>query len=256
MPAQEMEITAALARLKAVDKFRAEAFYPGAPNESLHVEAELSVNTLLDRLMPVLRAPADKTFVLQEFRLTLDSFTQSDTEERERLCGYLEEIMDIAGIESSDGLLNEWLYGFDPSGTDAAPALDDEPVIAQVWSDLDMQVYAYIEGQLAGAESRRDTLLRLSRGLQVFYLSLIVEAEVMNGGLGQFFINLSDYVGLIAPALRELPCEPAALIFEQAVAERKADHNPLVELDQQFRSESRNFPELRGKLLEKYEMRL
>jgi hypothetical protein len=236
MPAQEMEITAALARLKAVDKFRAEAFYPGAPNESLRVEAELSVNTLLERLMPVLRAPADKTFVLQEFRLTLDSFTQSDTEERERLCGYLEEIMDIAGIESSDGLLNGWLYGFDPSGTDAAPALDDEPVIAQVWSDLDMQVYAYIEGQLAGAESRRDTLLRLSRGLQV--------------------INLSDYVGLIAPALRELPCEPAALIFEQAVAERKADHNPLVELDQQFRSESRNFPELRSKLLEKYEIRL
>jgi hypothetical protein len=44
----------------------------------------------------------------------LDAFEPGDTEDRERLCGYLEEIMEIFGIESSDGLLNRWLYGFDP----------------------------------------------------------------------------------------------------------------------------------------------
>ncbi len=27
---------------------------------------------------------------------------------------YIETIMDILGIESSDGLLNQWRYGFDP----------------------------------------------------------------------------------------------------------------------------------------------
>jgi hypothetical protein len=256
MSTQETEISAALTRLRAVEKFKAEAFYPGAPNEKLRVEAEQTVNTLLDRLMPVLRAPADKKLVLGEFRLTLDSFAQTDTEERERLCGYLEEIMDIVGIESSDGLLNGWLYGFDPSAVDTASDLEEQASAAQVWSELDMQVYAYIEDQLAEAESRRDTLLGLPRGLQVFYLSLIVEAEVNNCDLRQFFINLSDYVDLIAPALRELPCEPAAEIFEQAAAERQAQRNPTLELDQQFRAESRNFPELRGKLLEKYGIRL
>lgn len=256
MPTQTTEITAALTRLRAVEKFKADAFYPGAPNEKLRVEAEQTVDTLLDRLMPVLRVPADKEFVLREFRLTLDSFDQTDTEERERLCGYLEEIMVIVGIESSDGLLNGWLYGFDPSAIATISDIEDQASVAQMWSELDMLVYTRIEGLLAGGESRRDTLLRLPRGLQVFYLSLIVEAEVNNGDLRQFFTNLSDYADLIAPALRELPCEPAAEIFEQAAAERQAHRDPNVELDRQFRTESRNFPELRSKLLEKYGIRL
>jgi hypothetical protein len=36
-----------------------------------------------------------------------------DSEERDRILSYLEEIMEILGIESSHGLLNEWRYGFD-----------------------------------------------------------------------------------------------------------------------------------------------
>jgi len=256
MPTETTEITAALTRLRAAEKFKADAFYPGAPNETLRVEAEQTVNALLDRLMPVLRVPADKEFVLREFRLTLDSFDQTDTEERERLCGYLEEIMDIVGIESSDGLLNGWLYGFDPSAIDTISGLEDQASVAQMWSELDMLVYARIEGLLAAADSRRDALLRLPRGLQVFYLSLILEAEVNNGDLRQFFTNLSDYADLIAAALRELPCEAAAEIFEQAAAERQAHSDPSIALDQQFRAESRNFPELRRRLLDKYEIRL
>jgi hypothetical protein len=34
-----------------------------------------------------------------------------DTEEREQLCQYFEDIMDIIDLESSGGALNEWLYG-------------------------------------------------------------------------------------------------------------------------------------------------
>lgn len=36
-----------------------------------------------------------------------------DTEDRERLCMYYEEIMDIINLESSNGIINRWLYGFD-----------------------------------------------------------------------------------------------------------------------------------------------
>ena len=38
-------------------------------------------------------------------------FQASDTEDREQLVRYLQEIMDILGIASSDGLLSRWTYG-------------------------------------------------------------------------------------------------------------------------------------------------
>ena len=42
-------------------------------------------------------------------------YLQLDTEDRERICSYFEELMDIVGLESSDGHLNNFMYGFDPS---------------------------------------------------------------------------------------------------------------------------------------------
>ena len=38
-----------------------------------------------------------------------------DTDEKERVCLYFEELMDIIGMESSEGLLNHFMYGFDPN---------------------------------------------------------------------------------------------------------------------------------------------
>jgi hypothetical protein len=42
-------------------------------------------------------------------------YLEIDTEDRERVCAYFEELMDIVGLESSDGQLNNFMYGFDPS---------------------------------------------------------------------------------------------------------------------------------------------
>ena len=44
----------------------------------------------------------------------LDLFEELDldTEERERVCSYFEELMDIVGLESSGGHLNNFMYGF------------------------------------------------------------------------------------------------------------------------------------------------
>ena len=41
-------------------------------------------------------------------------YTNLDTEDRERICNYIEELMDIVKLESSDGLLNKFMYDFDP----------------------------------------------------------------------------------------------------------------------------------------------
>ena len=43
-----------------------------------------------------------------------DIYIDLDTEDRERICSYFEELMDIAGVESSGGHLNNFMYGFDP----------------------------------------------------------------------------------------------------------------------------------------------
>ncbi len=43
-------------------------------------------------------------------------YLEIDTENRERICTYFEELMDIVGLESSGGLLNDFMYGFDPTG--------------------------------------------------------------------------------------------------------------------------------------------
>jgi hypothetical protein len=44
-----------------------------------------------------------------------DIYINLDTEDRERVCHYFEELMDIVGLESSDGHLNNFMYGFDPT---------------------------------------------------------------------------------------------------------------------------------------------
>ena len=42
-------------------------------------------------------------------------YLELDTEDKERICSYYEELMDIVQLESSAGHLNNFIYGFDPS---------------------------------------------------------------------------------------------------------------------------------------------
>jgi hypothetical protein len=103
-----------LADLRAEKKFQEEGMYPGAPTPEIRERSELAVNGMLDRLSAGLRHSPQKTFVISEFLRMLKAFESEDTEEREQACSYCERVMDIVGIESSDGALNTWLYGFDP----------------------------------------------------------------------------------------------------------------------------------------------
>ena len=52
-----------------------------------------------------------KNLVLAEFRRTLTLCVKFGPDAREALADSLEEILEIFGIDSSDGLLNEWLHG-------------------------------------------------------------------------------------------------------------------------------------------------
>ncbi len=104
----------ALSQFISKRKFLAEGFYPGAMNEANRIRFEAEVNQLAGRLMRLPAAEQTKAKILDQFRPTMIGFENADSEERDRFLQYLEELMSIFDIESSDGMLNKWRYGFDP----------------------------------------------------------------------------------------------------------------------------------------------
>ena len=103
-----------LQSLRARVKFDPQGLYQ-APSDAVRERSAAQIDALLDRLLVGLSQHPTKAFVLGEFKSTLTEFESADSEEQDRACTYLENIMDILGIESSDGLLSQWRYGFDPS---------------------------------------------------------------------------------------------------------------------------------------------
>lgn len=95
-------------------------FYPGIGDPSLKPVLTEKINLAADDFKKL----ADKGNATdKEYQNTikngLDRFAalylQLDTEDRERVCYYFEELMDIVGLERSGGHLNNFMYGFDPT---------------------------------------------------------------------------------------------------------------------------------------------
>ena len=104
------------------DKFTEETaiFYPGLSDEKLKpVLTELINKSAEDFQKIAKKGNAAEEEYLKAIENGLNRFTsiylELDTEDRERICTYYEELMDIVGLESSDGHLNNFMYGFDPS---------------------------------------------------------------------------------------------------------------------------------------------
>ena len=79
--------------------------------EKLRLSAEAQLNELIERVIHVADDKSPKTLVISEFRKALARFPAYDMEDRERMCRYLVQIMEIVGIKNSGGLLTRWLYG-------------------------------------------------------------------------------------------------------------------------------------------------
>lgn len=88
--------------------------YVGLLPEDSRPEANELLNTSIERLIEILSKEKmiTKRMILDEFEIGLESFEEIavDTEDRERLCYYYEEMMDILGLESTNELLNNWMY--------------------------------------------------------------------------------------------------------------------------------------------------
>jgi hypothetical protein len=92
-------------------KFHERDLYPGAPDADIRVASESKINKMIASILEGVRTHPRKEWVLAQFRAGLAPFDGDDTEEREEACAYCERVMEILGIEASDGVLDEWLYG-------------------------------------------------------------------------------------------------------------------------------------------------
>ncbi len=95
-------------------------FYPGIADQTLKPTLTEKINLAADDFKKI--ATSDKASAKDyqdKIKIGLERFSDVylslDTEDRERVCHYFEELMDIVGLESSDGLLNNFMYGFDPT---------------------------------------------------------------------------------------------------------------------------------------------
>jgi hypothetical protein len=117
-PDEALVVTASelnqLKAFRAAPKFYEEVspHYPGSVNQQRRVLAEAQVNSLLDSLLVGLGPQPHKSFVLRQFKIAMMRFPTDDSEDMEQFCRYLEAVMNILRISSSNELLNVWRYGF------------------------------------------------------------------------------------------------------------------------------------------------
>ena len=95
-------------------------FYPGIGDLKLKPILTEKINFVADEFKKLADKgnSTDKDYQ-NAIEIGLDRFSdvylQLDTEDREIVCSYFEELMDIVGLESSEGHLNNFMYGFDPT---------------------------------------------------------------------------------------------------------------------------------------------
>lgn len=95
-------------------------FYPGIGNPSLKPILTERINLLAGDFKKLADKgiTTDKEYqnaIKNGFNRFSDIYQDIDTEDRERICSYVEELMDIVGLDSSDGHLNNFMYDFDPT---------------------------------------------------------------------------------------------------------------------------------------------
>lgn len=86
-------------------------YLPGIDVTEERGRLESIVNHLVDRLIDGIEENPTKLWVLTQFQSSLESVEGEDTEAREHVGTALESVMDILGIDSSDGLLACYLGG-------------------------------------------------------------------------------------------------------------------------------------------------
>lgn len=111
-------LTEQFIEFKNKDKFEPDdsIFYPGISSQDLKPVLTEKIDLAADDFNQVSlkESPTEEDY-LEAISIGLDRFrliySDLDTEDRERVAYYFEELMDIVGLESSEGQLNGFIYG-------------------------------------------------------------------------------------------------------------------------------------------------
>lgn len=104
---------------KKKEKFQADMkiLYPGVGNERLKPILTEKINLTASDFEKIIKSGNTNEEEFQKaIEIGLNRFSniyvELDTENRERICGYFEELMDIVHLKNSDGKLNDFMYNF------------------------------------------------------------------------------------------------------------------------------------------------
>ncbi len=92
--------------------------YPGLKDNSFKYSLTNEINRIAEtfKLIQTSKKNAEKFYQIAiEIGIKSISNYGLDTEDRTRVANYIEELMDIVELESSNGILNNYVYGFDPT---------------------------------------------------------------------------------------------------------------------------------------------
>ncbi|MBV5281606.1 MAG: DUF4844 domain-containing protein [Paludibacter sp.] len=106
-------------KFKAKEKFIEDStiLYPGNNDVAMRRILTTKIDLAVDDFKTLAASGKATNREYQEkIKVGLERFADIylDTEDRERVCQYFEELMCIVGLDSSNGYLNNFMYGFDP----------------------------------------------------------------------------------------------------------------------------------------------
>lgn len=107
-------IDEAIKQYIACDKFAETPDYPGISNEELRKPMNEILNILAGTFQKIAHQQPDEKLYQTAIKQVLDNLdtVYLDSEDQDQFCASIEALMDIVGLESSGGILNQWRYRF------------------------------------------------------------------------------------------------------------------------------------------------
>jgi len=113
-------IKAPINAMEKLDEFKEKKKFLGVADSKMRQVLIEKINQVAEDFKEIVieQNPTDKKYQ-EKIGIGLKRFSgiylDIDTEDREQVCNYFEELMDIVELKSSNGQLNEFMYGFDPT---------------------------------------------------------------------------------------------------------------------------------------------
>jgi hypothetical protein len=95
---------------------RPEILYMGVADPDLRIALDSQFHSSVAVFISAVRNNASATELLTLLGSEIATYDRGslDTEDAEQVAANFERILDSVGLESSGGIINNWLYGFDP----------------------------------------------------------------------------------------------------------------------------------------------